>query len=176
MISLCSSAKPPFGTLVEPLLRELNSSARALTPDPATAEDLVQEALLKAYRAYDRFETGTNFRAWLHRILYNTFVSEFRRRRDHNEQPLTEASDAEHAPAAPDLTSNDLAQVGESIEDKLKHAIGRMNPEFREVFVRSALDDATNEEIAAALKIPVGTVMSRMHRARTFLKDELAKN
>lgn len=175
MISLCT-ARPPFETLVEPLLRELTVSARALTPDPATAEDLVQETLLKAYRAYDRFEAGTNFRAWLHRILYNTFVSDFRRRRDRNELSLTEYVDAEHRPAAPPLTSTDLAQVGEALGDKLKHALGKMNPEFREVFVRAALDDATNEEIATALNIPVGTVMSRMHRARTFLKDELAKN
>jgi RNA polymerase sigma-70 factor (ECF subfamily) len=174
MISLCRE-KPAFESLAEPLRRDLAGMALNLTRDGATAEDLVQETLLKAYRAYDRFVPGTNFKAWLQRILYNTFVSDFRRRRGHNEQALADGVDAEeNRPPAPPLTSDDIDVIGESLDEKLKQALIKMNPEFRDVFMRAAIDDATNDEIARALNIPVGTVMSRMHRARSFLRHELA--
>lgn len=176
MISLCCGEKSAFESLAEPLRGDLSAMALHLTRDPATSEDLVQETLLKAYRAYDHFEPGTNFKAWLQRILYNTFVSDFRRKRDRNEQALPDGLDAEHRAPPSELTSHDLDALGEALDDKLNHALRKMNPEFRDVFVRAAIDDATNDEIARALNIPVGTVMSRMHRARSFLRQELARN
>jgi len=175
MITNCA-VRPPFHELAFPLIKELTGTAISLTRDASAAEDLVQETMLKAFRAYDRFAPGTNFRAWMQRILHNTFISDFRRRRDRHEQPLPETVDAEQPTIAPALSSSDLDAISERLDDSLKRALGRMKPEFREVFVRSALDDSTNEEIAEELKLPVGTVMSRMHRAREFLRHELGQN
>ncbi len=170
MNTTCCS-RPPFEELASPVLKDLTTMAVGLTRDVASAEDLVQETLLKAYKAYGRFEPGSNFKAWAQRILYNTFVSQFRRRR---EQPLPDGDDAAQSAPVPDLTSADLDRISERLDDRLKQAIARMNPDFREVFLRAAIDDATNEEIARALNIPVGTVMSRLGRARAFLRHELA--
>jgi RNA polymerase sigma-70 factor, ECF subfamily len=177
MISLVEK-ETRFEDLASPLVDELTAAARHLTHDPGAAEDLVQETLLKAYRAYGRFAAGTNFRAWLHRILYNTFVSDFRRRRDRHEQTLPETMDAPDTRNGHgnDTTSKDLDAIGETLDENLKRALGKLNPEFRDVFIRAAIDEASSEEIAKELKIPVGTVMSRMHRARLFLREELAAN
>ena len=170
---VCSQRRA-FEELASSLLPELKRSALSLTRDPAAAEDLVQEALLKAHGAYDRFETGSNFRAWIQRILYNAFVSDFRKRRDRGERQIPDDLDAEKPAGIDPLTSDDLEALCERVEDPVKRALTRMNPEFRDVFLRAAIDDATNGEIARALNIPVGTVMSRMHRARSFLRHELA--
>ena len=173
-MSILLHEKTAFEELARPLLTGLAATAYSMTRDRSAAEDLVQETLLKAYRAYDGFEAGTNFRAWIQRILYNTFISDFRRRRNRNERLLSDEVDPESRPAVPDLTSKDLQEIGERLDDRLKHAIERMDPRFREVFMRAAIDDATNSEIAKALDIPVGTVMSRLHRARAFLRHELS--
>ncbi len=175
MITNCV-VRPSFAQLAFPLIKELTGSAIALTRDASAAEDLVQETMFKAFRAYGQFAPGTNFRAWIQRILHNTFISDFRRRRDRNEQPLPDTHDAEQPASAPALTSANLDAICERLDDRLKHALARLKPVFREVFVRSAFDDSTSEEIAEELKLPVGTVMSRMHRAREFLRHELEQN
>lgn len=165
-----------FEALANPLLKELALSAYRLTRDYASAEDLVQETLLKAHRAFGRFAAGTNFKAWIYRILYNSFVSDFRRKRHRGTLSLSDELDAEAPPAAATLTSEQLEALCERLDDRVTRALHQMNPEFREILLRAALDDATSEEIAEELHLPVGTVMSRLHRARAFLRHQLASN
>ncbi len=165
---------PTFEKIVTPLLGELQSAARSLTHD---ADDLVQEVLLKAYRAYSSFKTDTNFRAWIHRILFNTFASNFRRHRNGLIAYSTTPTDEYVAAGSPvtEVAPHDLDALGEQLGDELKDALMEMKPEFREVFIRAAVNDATTNEIAQALNIPVGTVMSRMHRGRIFLRKAILR-
>lgn len=158
----------------EPFLARL---ARRLTRKDADAEDLVQETMLRAYRARDRFETGTSMRAWLATILRRLFVTaslKETRRRTHADSDLGEpiafrsVEPISHEVAAG--AGHDAAL--EHVDDRVRRALGKLPDTYREPFVLFALDGLSYAEIASHLAIPVGTVMSRIHRARTRLKDE----
>jgi RNA polymerase sigma-70 factor (ECF subfamily) len=139
-----------------PLLR----FARRLTHDPAAAEDLVQETLLRAWRGFGQFQPGTNARAWLFRILMNLLYAENRKR-----QSLpTLLAPASDLPAA--------ASPAEFVE--VTEALGRLAPDQRTVLLLAVLEGFTCREIAEILGIPMGTVMSRLSRAREAMRDALA--
>ncbi|MBI4277374.1 MAG: sigma-70 family RNA polymerase sigma factor [Armatimonadetes bacterium] len=165
-----------FETLVLPHLDTLRRGAWRLARDPLTAQDLVQEALLKAWRAFDTFRSGTNIRAWLLRILMNAYIDGYRKGR---RQPGTTAEEHvdelylyDHVADGENLRrAGDPADlVVEPMLDPEVEAAMRALPEaFRQAVILSDVEGLTTGEIARRLGVPVGTVMSRLHRARARL-------
>lgn len=165
-------------------LDAVHRMALQLARNEALAADLVQETFLRAWRAVDRFEERPGgFKAWLFRILHNTFFSELERSR---RQPasIDPASGASASrvpgrgsdPAPPDEPGPawDMASLDwEHVDDRLKAAIANLRPEFREVLLLWAVEGLKYREIAGILEVPIGTVMSRLHRARALLATEL---
>lgn len=146
----------------------LRTATRMCGGDSEAAEDMVQDTYLKAYLNFHRFKPGTNLRAWLFRILSNRVISVIRHQRVAREAPYPEGFEPldECAAADPNFDADRLG-------DELKHALDDLPENYREVFLRAALDDSTYEEIARHLGLPVGTVMSRLWRARQQLKRTL---
>lgn len=150
--------------------RELIGAGTRLTGSRAEAEDLVQDAVMRAWTFWHRFEPGTNGRAWMHRILLNTFINGYRRKR--RERDILAAVHAEelraqgwdrHAERAP----------GEGLGDEVQAALDALPEEFRRVVVLVDLEERSYRDAAVALGCPIGTVMSRLHRARRAMKRQL---
>jgi RNA polymerase sigma-70 factor (ECF subfamily) len=156
-----------------PHLDALYRVALRLTGDQSQAEDLVQDTMLKAYRAWRQYRPGTNAKGWLLTILRNTFINDYRRRKH---EPI--AMDLEQAePHAiyrsmqeSDPEGNFFSQI---VDDKVLEAIDALPTEFREVLVLSDIEGMSYAEIAETLKVPVGTVKSRLFRARRQLQAQL---
>ena len=141
--------------------------------DEARSEDLVQDAILKAYRSWDRFETGTNCRAWLMTILRNTFINEFRRVKSRPTSVEFEEI-AERPPADTLFEADPEGQIFERIiDDEVIAAIEELPDDFRIPIVLSDIEGLAYQEIADLLEIPVGTVKSRLFRARKRLQERL---
>lgn len=151
---------------------ELLGVAWRLTGSRAEAEDLVQDALLRAWVFRHRFEAGTNARAWMRRILFNTFVDGYRRRR--RERELLDAVHSEDLRAR--SFGADDPVPGESLGDELRAALDALPEDFRRVVVLVDLEEHSYREAAAAIGCPVGTVMSRLHRARKAMKRSLDRH
>lgn len=160
-----------------PLLREMYAAALRLTRKPADAEDLVQEAYLRAYRGFGGFEAGTNLRAWLHRILTNTFINSYRKRQ---REPQTVSE--EEVPdwylydklAGGGAEPSAEAQVLESLPDQdVQDALATLPDRFRMAVLLADVQGFSYKEIAEILDIPMGTVMSRLHRGRRALEKRL---
>lgn len=149
---------------------ELAAAALRLTGSRAEADDLVQEAVLRAWLFWHRFEPGTNGRAWMHRILLNTFINGYRKRRREREV-LTQVHAVEtHARRHVELVSR---TPGEALSDEVHAALWRLPEEFRRVIVLVDLEDRSYRDAASAMGCPIGTVMSRLHRARKAMQREL---
>ena len=153
-----------FEAEILPHLRSLFGAAYRMTGNAHDAEDLVQETFLRAHRAFDRYLPGSNARAWLHTILQRVRTDAFRRtkRRPKTVELLGEG------PASP-APQDALASGHEAVE----RALRALPDAFREAVVLRDLQELTYAEIAAALAIPVGTVMSRIHRGRALLREAL---
>jgi RNA polymerase sigma-70 factor (ECF subfamily) len=159
-------------------LDSLYRTALRLTRVPADAEDLVQETYLKAFRAADRFEPGTNLKAWLFTILHNTALNRFR---DRSRQPLVYDSEAvdRAADASSNLRNTRFAETPETLlladtlDPDLKAAIDALPDAFRQAVWLRDVEEFSYSEIARMLTIPVGTVMSRISRGRRLLFDHL---
>lgn len=159
---------------------QLYSAAMRMTRNPADAEDLVQETFLKAYRAYDSFQAGTNLKAWLYRILTNTFINKYRKdSRRPNEVDLGAVEDLylyrrigseESAEAA--RTTEDRVLDG-LVESDIKRAVEELPENFRIPVLLADLEGLSYQEIADTLEIPIGTVMSRLHRGRKAMQKTL---
>lgn len=179
---LRGETRAKFEALLEPVLPRAYRAARYMTGDATEAEDLVQQAALLAWRGFDGFERGTNFRAWFLRILTN--LNYTRLRREARAAPSvsladvpdlylfgkTEAAglhDAAENPAAAFLSRLDVARVQRAIE--------ALPDEYREVAALYFMDDLSYREIADAVGCPVGTVRSRLHRGRKLLQVALWK-
>ena len=162
---------PGFEELAMPLLDSLYNFARWLVRDQSDAEDLVQEAYLKALRNFTSFRSGTNFRAWMFQILKNTFLSS----RTKLERRMTIAMDLDED--SPGFTATRDTPESRLIESSdisaVRCAIERLPIIFREVVLLREVEDASYREIADILSIPIGTVMSRLCRARKILRDFL---
>ncbi len=158
-----------FETLAMPLFEQLYNFARWLTQDTTEAEDLVQETYAKALRGFSSFQPGTNFRAWMYRILRNSFLSS--RTGLKTTVPLDDEGNEQVLPAEPHtpesilLVQSDRAQVQQALTDLPLH--------FREVLLLCEVEEMSYQEIGEALSIPMGTVMSRLFRARKALRDLL---
>jgi RNA polymerase sigma-70 factor, ECF subfamily len=151
-----------------PALRE---AARRLTGSLDEADDLVQDAVMRAWTFWDRFEPGSNARAWLHRILVNTFINAYRKRRRERELFRQAGEEARReAHTATDFRSAQRDGLG----DEVGAALGALPAEFRAVVELVDLGDLSYREVAGELSCPIGTVMSRLHRARKQLQELLA--
>jgi RNA polymerase sigma-70 factor (ECF subfamily) len=161
-----------------PYRGELYGAALRMTRNRADAEDLVQDTLIRAYAAFARFEPGTNLRAWLYRILTNSFLNSCRQQRRAPQRMYGAEPDdwqlarsAGHAPAG--LMSAE-AEVLERIPDpRLAHALRELPEEQRLVMYLAGVEGYAYREIAAIMGTPTGTVMSRLHRARRRLRTRL---
>ncbi|MBI4565524.1 MAG: sigma-70 family RNA polymerase sigma factor [Planctomycetes bacterium] len=160
-----------FEKLVWPLLDSLLRVARRFV-DAAAAEDLVQDTVLRAWRKMDLYRPGTNFKAWIFRILINSGINAIRSRTRH---PSLRQLNPEATPdqEARYLRTADLAQLGEWVGDEAKAALEKVPAELKQVFVLSTFEGMTYREISETLEIPIGTVMSRLFRARVLLREEL---
>lgn len=153
-----------------PHLDTLYRVALRLTGDRAAAEDLVQETMLRALRAWGSFRPGSNARAWLVTILRNQFINGWRSRKR-----APTGIDMDAIPEPPDLGDPDPEGrfFDELVDDEVLEAVDALPPEFREVLVLSDMEGLPYADIAAALGIPVGTVKSRLFRARRILQGRL---
>lgn len=159
---------------------QLYTAAMRMTRNPADAEDLVQETFLKAYRAYHTFAEGTNLKAWLYRILTNTYINRYRRERrrptetdlgDLEELYLYRRIGADQSAAA--SGSAEDAVLSGLVEVDIKRAVEDLPEAFRLPVLLADLEGFAYKEIAEILDIPIGTVMSRLHRGRKALQRAL---
>jgi RNA polymerase sigma-70 factor (ECF subfamily) len=160
-----------FEDLALPLFDSLYNFARWLVHDQNEAEDLVQETYLKALRGFGSFQPGTNFRAWIYRILKNTFLSS----RSTVERRMTVAMDDEEDSSAlpTTLSTPEALLIERSSNDAVQCAIEQLPVIFREVILLCDVEDASYREIAEILSIPIGTVMSRLARARMLVRESI---
>lgn len=157
--------------------RELYGMALRLTRNPDGAADLVQETLLRAMTAHDSFIAGSNLRAWLMRILTNSFINIYRKRRRHQRLACERPGDALTALYGTDedfQPDPELELTENQLGDEVRAALGRLGPQYREVVERADLRGEKYRDIADSLQVPIGTVMSRLFRARRELEGELA--
>jgi len=159
---------------------QLYSAALRMTRNPADAEDLVQETFLKAYRSFGTFEEGSNLRAWLYRILTNTYINMYRARQRRPQE--TDLADLEDLYLYRRLGSIEAALASRSAEDQLfdvftddevKQALEDLPENFRLPVLLADVEDFSYKEIAEMLDIPIGTVMSRLHRGRKAMQRAL---
>src|SRR5258708_6351422 len=172
--------KTKFSEQAMPFMDALYTAALRLARNSADAEDLVQETYLKAYRAYDGFEEGTNLRAWLYRILTNTFINSYRSKKRRPDE--TDIDEVEDLYLYRRLGGLEAAAAGRSAEDELldwfsdsevKEAVESLPEQFRIAVLLSDVEGFSYKEIAEILDIPIGTVMSRLHRGRKALQRQL---
>jgi len=166
-----------FEALLAPLLKPLYNTALGFTRHPTEAEDAVQETVLRAYRSFDQYRRGTNFKAWVFRILTNHCINRFRRKErgldavgfEEVEREAELAGSREQSPSVAPETALFDGLLGEEVQT----AIASLPEEFRVVVILSDLQDYTYREIADFLGIPIGTVRSRLFRGRRMLRDLL---
>ena len=161
-----------------PHIHSIYNFAFRITFDEDDAKDLVQETFLKSFRFIDSFQKGTNAKAWLFRILKNSFINEFRKK---NKEPVKidyqevetfyNSDEFNHL-----VTSNlQVETIQEMIGDEVSIALNSLEIDFRTVIILCDLEGFTYEEMALILDIPIGTVRSRLHRARNLLRQKLKK-
>jgi RNA polymerase sigma-70 factor (ECF subfamily) len=159
-----------FEKLAVPLLDGLYNFACWLCGDPDEARDLVQETLLKALRAFASFRQGTNFRAWMFRILRNTFLTS----RTGLERRKTQQEDEEtFAEAAVSTETPEIALIRRADTELVQAAIAQLAPAWQEVVLLADVEEMKYKDIAETLDIPMGTVMSRLARARQQIKAHI---
>ena len=161
-----------------PHIRSMYNFGFRLTLDRDDAKDLVQDTYLKAYRFIESFQKGTNAKAWLFRILKNSFINDYRKKRkepskvDYQEVEAYYNSDEVDRQITPDLRVESLKDM---IGDEISNALNSLDVDFRTVIILSDLEEFKYEEMAKILDIPIGTVRSRLHRARNLLKEKLSE-
>lgn len=175
--------KATFESEAMPYMSALYGMALKYTHNETEAEDLVQDALIKAYNSFDSYEEGTNCRAWLFRILTNTFINKYRRKkreRAYIDRVVSESVNSNELTAAPAdhplETFEGAMPTDESFafSDEIVHALNTVSPDFKSIVILADLQDMSYKEISEKLHIPLGTVMSRLFRGRQMLKKTLS--
>ena len=169
-----------FAEQAMPLMSSLYSGALRMTRNPADADDLVQETYLRAYRGFGGFQEGTNLKAWMYRILTNTYINAYRAKQRRPDE--TDLDEVEDLYLYRRLGGLEAARSGRSAEDELmdtfseaevKTAIEDLPENFRMAVLLADVEGFSYKEIAEILDIPIGTVMSRLHRGRKALQKAL---
>ncbi|MCZ8217163.1 MAG: sigma-70 family RNA polymerase sigma factor [Cyclobacteriaceae bacterium] len=161
-----------------PQINAMYNFAYRLTLERDDAKDLLQDTYLKAYRFIDSFQQGTNAKAWLFRILKNSFINDYRKKSkepakvDYQEVETYYNSEEVDRQITPDLR---VESLGNMIGDEISNALNALDVDFRTVIILCDLEGFKYEEMAKILDIPIGTVRSRLHRARNLLKEKLSE-
>lgn len=172
VIEARKGSREAFGALVRVYQRRAYTVAYSFVRNREDALELAQDAFVKAYKAIDRFDEKRPFYPWLYRIVKNTCLNHLKRKRCRAETSLEGLHDAGF-----DLADGARGPDGEAVRDELRHAIldamDRLGPDHREILMLRHLQELSYAEIAACLSVPQGTVMSRLHAARRWLRNEL---
>ena len=170
--------KSRFTDEAMPLLDQLYGGALRMTRNPQDAEDLVQETYLKAYNAFDRFKPGTNLKAWLYRIMTNTYINTYRKKQ---RRPLVTSADdvtdnqlyTSSSHESTGLESAEVEALKSMPNSQISDALNALNEDYRMVVYYADVEGLSYKEIADVMDIPMGTVMSRLHRGRKQLREML---
>jgi RNA polymerase sigma-70 factor, ECF subfamily len=169
-----------FADLAMPYMDALYSAALRMTRNPSDAEDLVQETYLRAYRGFGGFKEGTNLKAWLYKILTNTFINTYRAKKRRPDE--TELDDSEEYALYRRIGGLEAAVAGQTPETEVldampdaavKEALEALPDQFRMAVLLADVEGFSYKEIAEIMDVPVGTVMSRLHRGRRQLQKRL---
>jgi len=168
-----------------PLMGVLYAGALRLTRNARDAEDLMQDTLVRALEKFQLFRPGTNLKAWLFRVMMNRFINLYRRRKTAPDRASFEDV-GEFLGTTEELRAADFASAQamaglmrdpaflQSLDDKLKRALEGLGDDYRQILILSVIGEMPYKDIAAALDIPIGTVMSRLSRAKSLLRDKVA--
>lgn len=165
-----------FEDEIIPHLDAMYNFALRLTSDPSDAEDLVQDTIVKAYRFFSSYEKGTNAKAWLFRILKNSYINNYRKKsKQPNQVDYDEVSTFYETIRAERTDTSDLEDkmFRDLIDDDISQALEELPEDFRTVVLLCDVEGFTYEEIANMLDVPIGTIRSRLHRGRNLLKAQL---
>jgi RNA polymerase sigma-70 factor, ECF subfamily len=169
-----------FEAAAMPFLDALYNTAYRMTRNAQDTEDLIQETYLKAYKHFDKFEAGTNLKAWLFKIMKNTFINSYRK--NQAIPPLTDFSDIEgsfedrvHPDSNRQIKNPEDELLDDVLDEDVQRALDDLPPDYRMVILLADIEGFAYKEISEILEIPSGTVMSRLYRGRKLLEEAMLR-